>query len=646
MVSYRHALWTPGACFFAWLILSIFVLDWAKFGISGFEATALMKPEYAPLDGRRLMWHIDRGWGSLYSWWQVLLLTFRYVYKTIRARERPIKWEGPGLLWVYQAFSSFLFYAAVPLSGLSMEPTDALQLSKRPITITGTNQSTFDMQPSNTLPELASYRWRQGRPTTPEGPAILYAPDGTPDVSSTFYEDIIQSDYQSRLLNNSSALNRTITFFSGPEVSERAHGRAWGMLTDISCMPVHPYKDLQLLNVTAINNWTSPLWTTTSKDYADGNSSPYSSSGVQPLHFEFGQGLGLTYQYLMASDLDIINGGVRYTNETQLPILGAVELVMWQSFDKKSGNIPDETFKNLPSHPLIESSFLSLDNNTYLGCGVRCSVTSTVGAATISAVTNTFKDFKKQEAKAFGNNFGAILITSYSGVVALQSLVFSAFTTVYLGYMGHPRCDSVSITCNGWFGANLATNGVPEFTPIEKAPPGSETEYIGGNIQYPTISPERMNLAMYKLFGEVSIATMATGPGDWTSTPNATFDLGLFGLEPANDITQGRVSFRVVLAVLILWAVITVLPQLLLPGFLLGRRWGEVLDGITMFRFGAEWGKQVHGLQSTELDGPGTASLNEIPGMIGDMKAGEAGTGFVGLSRDKAELRRVYSYAR
>ncbi|KFY71155.1 hypothetical protein V499_08632 [Pseudogymnoascus sp. VKM F-103] len=654
----RYYLWEPAengiipsrpvnsrGVFFAWLILSIFVLDWAKSGLAGFEAAALMKPEYAPLDGRKFMWHIDRGWGSLSSWWQVLLLTFRYVYKKMRAGKEPVEWEGPGLLWFYLAFCSFLFYAVVPLSGLSMEPTEALQLAKRAIAISGTNQTTFQMQPSNAVADLASYSWRQGRPTTPEGATILYAPDGTPDVSSTFYEDMIQSDYQSRLLDNSGSLNSTITFFSGPEVSERAHGRAWGMLTSISCMPVHPYRDLELLSVTAINNWSSPVWTTTSKDYVNGTSGPYAASGFEPVHFAEGTGLGLKYQYLMASNLGIFAGLARYDNETRLPVLGAIELVMWQAFDTIVGYIPDETFKNMSSHPLVESSFSSRDNKTYLGYGVRCSVNSTVGAATISAVTNTFTDFKTQVASLKATRVGA-QITTTSGVMGLQSLVFSAFTSVLLGYQGFPKCSSFSVFCTGPIGANLATNGIPSFAPIQKSPPGSESEYTGGLMQYPSISPERMNLAMYKLFGELSMGVMSTGPGNWTSTPNATSDLGLVGLEPAHDIEQGRVPYRVVLVLLLLWAVVTVLPQLLLPGLLVERRWGEKLDGFTMFRFGAEWRDSVHSLRSRELGGPGAAALGEIPGMIGDMRAGEMETGFVGLSREKAKLRRVYSYAR
>lgn len=53
----RYYLWEPAengiipsrpvdsrGVFFAWLILSIFVLDWAKSGLAGFEAATLMKP--------------------------------------------------------------------------------------------------------------------------------------------------------------------------------------------------------------------------------------------------------------------------------------------------------------------------------------------------------------------------------------------------------------------------------------------------------------------------------------------------------------------------------------------------------------------------------------------------------------------------
>lgn len=90
--------------------------------------------------------------------WKVLVLALRYLRDNVKSRGRPVEWDGPGLLWLYLAFSSVLFYAAVPLVGLSLETGTALQLGKRPVMVQGTNQSTFDIQPSNNMAELASAR--------------------------------------------------------------------------------------------------------------------------------------------------------------------------------------------------------------------------------------------------------------------------------------------------------------------------------------------------------------------------------------------------------------------------------------------------------------------------------------------------------
>lgn len=63
-------------------------------------------------------------------------------------------------------------------------------------------------------------------PTTPGGEAIFYAPEGTPSVSNTYFEDAIQDNYQKDLQNPSNPLNQTISFFAGPAVSQRVYGRA------------------------------------------------------------------------------------------------------------------------------------------------------------------------------------------------------------------------------------------------------------------------------------------------------------------------------------------------------------------------------------------------------------------------------------
>ena len=93
-----------------------------------------------------------------------------------------------------------------------------------------------------------------------------------------------------------------------------------------------------------------------------------------------------------------------------------------------------------------------------------------------------------------------------------------------------------------------------------------------------------------------------------------------------------------------------------------------MLDGITLFRLGAEWTEHVHRLHSDKLLHLGETSLREIPGMVGDMNAtgvgyggggglgykgasgnvktgeDEAGLGFVGLSTSRASTAKGRYY--
>lgn len=152
-------------------------------------------------------------------------------------------------------------------------------------------------------------------------------------------------------------------------------------------------------------------------------------------------------------------------------------------------------------------------------------------------------------------------------------------------------------------------------------------------LQYPTITPERMNLAIYKLFGEVAIAMMASGFGEWTKDPK--------GLDPVQTLVPGQVSWVIVHALMAVWTFVTILPNMWV---FTEKRWAATLDGFEMFRLGAEWQEMVW-----EFDGEGFKKnenvLLDVPGMIGDMEPNEK-RGFKGLSYRTARLSRDYGYDR
>ncbi|KAM7199077.1 hypothetical protein V8F20_005895 [Naviculisporaceae sp. PSN 640] len=611
--------------YYSWLVLSAFVLAWAKAGIAGYEAAALGRPSMAPANAARFMWHSDRIWSEFTGWCKAVAVCYRYLKGKALGR-RNTEWDGPSLLWFYLALTSIVLHIAVPLAGLSMEFSIAMRLSDRPAIILGANETTFNSRPPDDIAEQANARWRLGNPTTPEGAAIIYAPDGTPSVSTTYFEDTIQDNYQKNLQNPSGPLNQTISFFTGPSVSERAYGRVWGFLNHLACTPVSPYafgNGLKLLNVSGVHEWSTWDNLTTARSW----NAPTDSQSVYVSNATM---LGVTYHYVITNNYPPYSFDTTYMNASEFPLRARIELIMWQTFNPLT-SIPDETFKSMSSHPLVKSSLNPFNNLTYLGYGVSCAAQSSVGLASISTTTNTYSDFSPLAANKPLGEVDLSLVSQRSGTPHIHALVYDAFTSVP-PELTSPKCDpSTYAGCDGWAGANRATNGVPIFFSAELNPTSGRTSE---KIQLPSISPERMTLAMQKLFGEAAIAAMSTSTGNWTSSPSTNSSEPtrfMYGLQPVPNIIPGIIHYMYPLVLLAIWVLLTVLPQLH-PTLFFGRRWGPILDGITMFRLGAEWTGHVHRLHTGDLLHLGNTSLRGIPGMIGDMNDTSVG---IDMSQDR-----------
>ncbi|CAH0029596.1 unnamed protein product [Clonostachys rhizophaga] len=512
--------------FYAWWLINIFILDWAKSGITGFEAAALMNPSIAPKSARQLMWHTDRAWGSLTGWAKAVITTSRYLFHKA-TQGGPSEWTGPSALWFHLALSSLLLYIAIPLSGLSLEQESALRNGSRRVEITGVNQTTFDLRSANALAEQIAGSWRRGWTTTPDGASILYAPDGTPEVSDTYFEDSIQDQWSYRSVTGGKFLSNT--------------SRTDGLMA-----------------------------------LATGSS----------------QTLGVSYKYVLATNDDI--EGIRrdysdlianLSSTNKPPYSRVAEVVIWQAYDTsqgnfKPGNFPDQTFNDLATHPMVVNATAS-DNLTYAGFAISCSTLSEVGHAALSATTNTFSDFVPQPSTPDRGIRFPGLIVAYPGVTTMTSLAFAAMGNINMGYLQNSSCDeNFSTVCSPWAAANAATRGVPILSETTK------------NFQLPTISPERMTLAMYKLLGQ-----------SWAP-----------GLETGRVVTQEPTHRQI-------WA---------------------SLDS------SAEWRDAVHELDGIDLVSPENARvLDYVPGMIGDMNpSGKGAVGFVGLSRRKLSTsqNKAYTY--
>lgn len=609
--------------FFFWVILSIFILDWAKSAIAGFEAAALMNPRLAPSKAIHLMWHLDRQWGSFSGWYRAAIYTFKYWFGK-EGRATNAHWDGPGFLWWYLAVSSLLFFIAVPLLGLTMDPDDALHLTGREVIVLGPNQTTFDARTNPQVADLARNTWRDGSPTTPLTPTVFYAEERKDYVSDMFYNDVIQTIYHADLANKSTA-DRNITFFSGPSVAERAHGRSWGLLTSVSCSAVNIYNGLKLINVTSKKVWATNYY---DSDTWAGESS-YTLAGLYPSMVFNDTAFGVNFEYYLAmsdSYLEIPGEPApEYNNASKLPIEGSLEIAMWQSLIP--GYVQDEEYVNMTSNPLVEKS------NGFLGYGVRCEVRSDVGFANLDAAKRTYSNFDQQPSELPPEALGAALtsapIYQYPGVLSIQWVVLTALTKFIPGFGLPPSClpKYASIgydeMCSVFYSANLATGGVPYLANF------SQGTVSGSLLRQPAIGPERMCLAMYKIFGSTASAMMAQGDGNWTMSD-------LKGVTQANNLVAGPIPWQPVLAILIAWALITVLPQF---WTFTAKRWSATLDPFELFRFGGEWRDAIQAFESNEAWE--NKILRRLPGMIGDMER-QKKMGFVGLSYEPADPGKEY----
>ncbi|KAJ9602389.1 hypothetical protein H2200_013244 [Cladophialophora chaetospira] len=620
--------------FYTWLVLSIFLLDWARSAVAGFEAAALTKPALAPVSAMQLMWHLDRSWGGLSGWWNVIVYACKYWRHKFARNQEDILWNGPGRLWWYLSLSSFVLYAAVPLAGLSMDPVRALKHSNRLPTILGANYSTFDARTNAQVADLASGRWRTGFPTTPEAPTIFYAPKGTANVSTTFFEDSIQALFESDRSSHYVS-NRTITFFSGPRIAERVHGTAWGLSTAVSCSAVNIYHGLDLIKVDNHSTWKAPGLN--SRDFHPSGigvgTSSYNYYGTSPAVFFNDTVYGVSFQYIIASDRNLAPGLGEYLAENedlvQLPMNGSFELAIWQ----KSGTpVQTHAVESMAQNALVVIS------EDHLGYGVRCTVSSDIGFASLDAGTRTYSKFHCRRASRTGSLTALALsvqrIFEYPGISAIQTIVLAALSGITPGYMGAPTCLPTEAglradtTCSLLYGANLATGGIPSMVPLPNDPNPN-----GTILQQPLIPPERMTLAMYKIFGEAAAAMLAVGPSNWTSSD-------LKGLDTVNDLAIGVVPWQVVVTLLLIWAVITVLPQLWVFS---EKRWSSTLEAFEMFRFGAEYREVVQQFEGNDFRE--NQILRQVPGMIGDLESRRK-RGFVGLSKVRALPDRSYMHDR
>jgi hypothetical protein len=117
---------------------------------------------------------------------------------------------------------------------MELQEVDIRANNKAPIF--GPNASSFNYQFTTNLPQRINLNWQSGRQVSPQAGAIFYAPEGSTNVSATYFDDLAAQG----------ALN--IEVFTGSAVHENVVGTAWGIYANISCRSTRA-KDLEMIRI-------------------------------------------------------------------------------------------------------------------------------------------------------------------------------------------------------------------------------------------------------------------------------------------------------------------------------------------------------------------------------------------------------------
>ena len=650
--------------YYAWFIVAIFALDWARAGLSNVEAAALMLPRFAPVTAMGLMWHTDSNWANP-LWW---LRGLRSVVLRGLARKKGFKPEQesmPNTLWMLLSMTTLLLFVALPLSGLTMDIANVLAYTDQQAQIYGPGSATFNQRSYLDLQQQIYYRWQSGRQTSPENGAILYAPHGTPNVSATYYND------------HAVAHSPSIQVFAGPAVREAVVGKAWGISANISCNPT-PAEQLKMLQIHDLNDYSirscvmksgpddcNLKWVTSTaleKETVDG------FSNIFPLWFNETalSDYETEYSLVVAADGffdNVLNVNSPYTSVSNHDYLtfdsiegkqpeSSVTTSMFEMFLWEGSIFGDQVLQKLTTEhsDLIKVITRPLGGGLphglgtpvkFAGIGIHCEMKTAVGQAVLDPSRRTFSAFERGLAKSNANT--ALANLGLYDVMPPQILAISSLAAQQgyegglLGPLTSRDPDGQSTFDQTWIAAHAAINSAP-------IPPSAGKN--GDTVierSFHALTPNDLRLAMYKLLGESIIAMMDEGGVDpWVGD--------LRSLSPARYLISGAVSWIPVFILLSIWALVLSSATIWMVCFA-GPRWAPSLNGFEMFKFGAQYTEEVDDLETVDFQGCGSA-LKRVPGMVGMLPGGEKRIGrndklgFIGLSENSAEKGALYTMDR
>lgn len=619
--------------YYAWFIISIFTLEWARSGLANVEAAAIMRPALAPDTAMELMWHADANWSNVLWWLRGLRNLFLgRLAGRLASNRRSVLASRPGGLWWFLSGASFLLFIAIPLSGLTMELTTVSVPCTEKAMIRGSHPKGFNWKGMIDLPKITRGKWTAGGATTPSDASIIYALHGKANVSTRYYEEEIVASNDST----------TIQVFVGPAVDRPVAGNAWGLESSINCRQV-PQDELQLIQVHGWNDY-SVLLDPTDESFLNVNETGIFSDITSYSLVVAADGVTEGRSpYSDASNHDASTlDGMRSATPQDRPTTALFEAYLWQGFNTVNDSTMDtlltattQNIAHVQNHRIDDDTSISL-----AGFAIQCRIQSAVGNATLSPAHRTYSGFTRgTSAQSRGLTISSWLpLVRDLYPVQIQALEAIGNHDEKNYHLLTPYNASGSEST--WLAMHLAIGSLPYTNRSEADPQDPADAVFVMQAIYPALTPQNLTLALYKLLGESMIAMMGPGAQD-------PWEGDLYTLATTYYLRPGVVPWKVVLVLLVIWALIMVSTSTWMA---FTRRWAPSLVGFEFFKFGAEYGMEVHAFDDRRFERCGP--LKEIPGMVGNlpregsMQDRVGSEGFVGLSKNVATWKGRFVFDR
>lgn len=597
----------PGALtvFYSWFVIGTIGLNLAEYGLAGVEASMLMEPRWRPRNALQVMMHSEGSWSGPGGWLAVAKKTF-YLWRRPSPPDRPTQW--PSKLWVTLASLSALSYIALPLSGLCMELSDGFiysnQRSSR-ILLAGRNYSNFEARIDDDMIRRATERWRSASGPFLPMLGVAYAPE-TSDRSQPGWT------FLDSLPNTLPVDSGVRDVFLGPQADVPISGRVWGVVVRYNCSAMSRLSDSTILkhrdrsrpDITNVGGTTNTFIMGRNQSFGGqvynvqaywevGTSSieggAQASSWFNRYHDPGGPFSGLLTNYTPPG----------YDEHMGLKGEEVLEVALWQAIDPDPDTPPVVSFTpnrtlefTIPELGREIESFTG--KNKSLGfmpaIGARCTSNSAVGYADVDGRHFTFRDFRPQTTRPSGNGSDNTAAVRFSP--AISHIIMQK------SYSDEPPAE--------WL-YSLFTSSQS----VDLIATGQSREWMATGL----LQPSGLRRALLQAHASYALQLEYDGRYD---SHGAYTDPGVAALEPGKVLTSGVIPPVVVAVLLLAWAFFS---TVLACWYGFRRRWSQVLDGYSMFRFGADYADFVCSRPDfgSAVDFEHCDALREIPGMVGNL---------------------------